>query len=177
MGAIFFEKLPITDIYLIMNPPNDHSCKVLLRLLQYLVFSRVGIELTMFVVIGTDWIVINPTIIRSRAQQPLNLLWNHWVIYCPLEPTLVGIFIGWPSRMFMLFCWSEEVHTRNKRPKVSFSLKPQLVGVFIGWFSGKFNAFSAHLTKVHVIFCDFVVTWRLLTFHIWIFSSETPFPN
>ena len=98
--------------------PNDHSCKVLLRLLPYLVFSRVGIKLTMFVVIGTDWIVINPTTIRAR--RPLNLLWNHWVIYRPLEPTLVGIFIGWPSRMFKLFCWSEEVHTRNKWPKGVF---------------------------------------------------------
>jgi len=102
------------------EPPNDHSSKVLLWLLPYLVFSQVGIELTMFVLIGTDWIVINPTTIRSRARRPLNLLWNHWVIYCPLEPTLVGIFIGWPSRMFMLFCWSEEVHTRNKRPKGVF---------------------------------------------------------
>jgi hypothetical protein len=47
------------------------------------------------------------------------------------------------------------------------------------YFSSNFKAFLAHLAKGKVSFCHHLasVVCRPLTFHILIFSSETPQPN
>ena len=44
---------------------------------------------------------------------------------------------------------------------------------------GRNRWFLAHLAKGNVSFCHHLasVVWRPLTFHILIFSSETPWPN
>ena len=86
----------------------------------------------------------------SSSLKPLGSYWNQtWQEYLldgPLE----------------CLCFFVDQNVSSLKPPAL--LEPNLVGVFIGWSSGKFDTFLAHLVKVHVSFCDSVITWGIELF-------------